>query len=245
MKVFTVLFLTHVLGDYIFQPEALAKKKESGILWVLLHTLIYACACALGLLLLGGGFIWAAALSAGSHLVIDLVKGIFFGGYLSSSKARAVFCADQILHFIAMLAAGVWVTRSFDIVTPPYMDAVRELTGMDAYKLLAYAAAGLAMMKPANVFVRVMLREGRPDNGGLDRNIRTGRCIGSLERLIMLALLALGQYGSIAIVFTAKSIARFKQLEDRAFAEYYLFGTLLSAASAVGVFIILKLFGTL
>ena len=130
------------------------------------------------------------------------------------------------------------------------MIALGRVMGFDVYKLLGCIAMGLAVTKPANVFIRKMLAAGRTDdqsdreNSAAARSARTGRYIGCLERLLMLALLFFAQYGSIAIVFTAKSIARFKQLEDREFAEYYLFGTLLSAASAVGVFIIMKLFGT-
>lgn len=43
-------------------------------------------------------------------------------------------------------------------------------------------------------------------------------------------MLLLGQYSAVALVFTAKSIVRFKDFEDRSFAEYYLYGTLLSVA---------------
>ena len=38
---------------------------------------------------------------------------------------------------------------------------------------------------------------------------------------------------AIGLVVTAKTIARFRQLEDRQFAEYYLLGTLASIATAI------------
>jgi len=55
-----------------------------------------------------------------------------------------------------------------------------------------------------------------------------GKVIGMLERGIILTFALLGEYGAISFVFVAKSMARFKQLEKRQFAEYYLIGTLLS-----------------
>jgi len=55
-----------------------------------------------------------------------------------------------------------------------------------------------------------------------------GKTIGMLERGIILTFGLLGEYGAISFVFVAKSMARFKQLEKRQFAEYYLIGTLLS-----------------
>ena len=53
----------------------------------------------------------------------------------------------------------------------------------------------------------------------------------------------MGQYAAIALVFTAKSVVRFKDFENRDFAEYYLYGTLMSVVTAVAVFALLKLFG--
>lgn len=253
MKVFTVLFLAHILGDYYFQPEGLARRKERGLGWVLLHCLIYAAAMAASLLLLGGGYLWAVIVCAGTHLIIDVVKQLILirsakAGALTVKGERAAFCADQALHFIIILGASLWVTDSFELAVPPYMGSFGRLTGLDAYKLTAYAALALAVMKPANVFIRRMAVNRRPDgepDGLAPESVRMGRYIGSLERLLVAALLSLAQYGSIALVFTAKSVARFKQLDDRRFAEYYIFGTLLSATVAVGAFLLLKYFGTL
>lgn len=55
-----------------------------------------------------------------------------------------------------------------------------------------------------------------------------GTIIGNIERIIVFTLGVMNLYSSIALVITAKSLARFKQLEDRSFAERYLIGTLLS-----------------
>jgi hypothetical protein len=74
---------------------------------------------------------------------------------------------------------------------------------------------------------------------------RGGTMVGMLERAIVLTLGLLGEFGAISFVFVAKSMARFKQLENRQFAEYYLIGTLLSfflallvAIGVQGIFII-------
>lgn len=65
-----------------------------------------------------------------------------------------------------------------------------------------------------------------------------GKIIGMLERGIILTFGLLGEFGAISFVFVAKSMARFKQLEKRQFAEYYLIGTLLSFFFALIVAII-------
>ncbi|WP_342505026.1 DUF3307 domain-containing protein [Sporosarcina sp. FSL K6-2383] len=55
-----------------------------------------------------------------------------------------------------------------------------------------------------------------------------GRLIGYVERLLVISLTIVSAYPSIAFIIAAKSIARFKQLDDRNWAEYFLLGTLSS-----------------
>jgi hypothetical protein len=63
---------------------------------------------------------------------------------------------------------------------------------------------------------------------------RIGATIGALERLLIVALLLTGAEAAVGFVIAAKTIARFKQLDDRGFAEYYLLGTLASVSVALG-----------
>ena len=67
-----------------------------------------------------------------------------------------------------------------------------------------------------------------------------GSLIGILERVIILLLGSLGLYSSIALVLTAKSLARFKQLENKKFAEKYLVGTLISLIIAILALLVIK-----
>jgi len=67
-----------------------------------------------------------------------------------------------------------------------------------------------------------------------------GRMIGMVERGIILTFILFGDLASISFIFVAKSMARFKQLEDRQFAEYYLIGTLLSFFFAIIVALIVQ-----
>lgn len=61
----------------------------------------------------------------------------------------------------------------------------------------------------------------------------SGRMIGILERTLSLILILVGQWAAIVILVAAKSIARFDELKDRRFSEYYLIGTLTSLLVAV------------
>ena len=61
---------------------------------------------------------------------------------------------------------------------------------------------------------------------------RVGEAIGIIERLLIVTFVLAGAEAAIGLVIAAKTLARFKQLDDRDFAEYYLLGTLASVAIA-------------
>lgn len=75
-----------------------------------------------------------------------------------------------------------------------------------------------------------MRRFRPPDSGGVRG---AGAIIGFLERALVLTFVLLNQYTAIGLVLTAKSIARYKELEDRRFAEYFIIGTLGSMLFAI------------
>ncbi|MFA1820347.1 DUF3307 domain-containing protein [Virgibacillus oceani] len=60
-----------------------------------------------------------------------------------------------------------------------------------------------------------------------------GRYIGMLERILIIILVVNQALTSITILVAIKSITRFKQFEDKRFAEYYLIGTLFSIVIAI------------
>lgn len=55
-----------------------------------------------------------------------------------------------------------------------------------------------------------------------------GKYIGILERILIIIFIVANQFTGLALLVAMKTIARFKQFEDKNFAEYYLIGTLLS-----------------
>ena len=63
---------------------------------------------------------------------------------------------------------------------------------------------------------------------------RVGATIGIIERLLIATFVLTGAEAAIGFVVAAKTLARFRQLDDRDFAEYYLLGTLASVSVALG-----------
>jgi len=103
---------------------------------------------------------------------------------------------------------------------------------------------GMALLigKPVNVLIKQALSSYRPQALNQEERGGAGALIGTLERLLMLIFLNLGQYGAIAWVLTAKSIARYSKIaEEKDFAEYYLSGTLLSMVLVLVVFLLSRI----
>ena len=89
--------------------------------------------------------------------------------------------------------------------------------------------------KPISYLIEIIItplnsrkNDGTPKKAEDNKERNFGSLIGTLERVTIVLLGLLNLWSSIAIVITAKSIARFKQLEDKDFAKKYLIGTLLS-----------------
>lgn len=67
----------------------------------------------------------------------------------------------------------------------------------------------------------------------LGASARVGATIGILERILIVVFVLTGTDVAIGFVVAAKTLARFRLLDDRDFAEYYLLGTLASVSIAI------------
>lgn len=71
-------------------------------------------------------------------------------------------------------------------------------------------------------------------------DLSRGKLIGYIERLLVIILTFYSAYPAIAFIVTAKSIARFKQMDDRNWAEYFLLGTLTSMLLGISLGLLLR-----
>ncbi len=109
----------------------------------------------------------------------------------------------------------------------------------------------LLVLNEANLVLRSQLRRLNMAPRGKDNNrtgekgltqeeYNTGRIIGMLERTIIYIAVLNNEVAAIGLVLAAKAFTRYKEFEDRDFAEYVLIGTLLSAVIAVAVAMVVK-----
>ncbi|WP_425250449.1 hypothetical protein LDK28_02110 [Fusobacterium animalis] len=118
-----------------------------------------------------------------------------------------------------------------------------KLQGYENFKIIIlYILIFSIILDPASVFIRKLFisisLKTYPKI--YSEELKAGNIIGKLERIIIAILLLNNQFGVIGFVLTAKSIARFKQMENRDFAEKYLIGTLTSFLIVLTTVLILK-----
>lgn len=126
-----------------------------------------------------------------------------------------------------------------------------SMHGADLLRVELYVFGIVAVLNEMNILLRYLLQilqlepkeEGSgapPGKGDVDeQEYNTGRVIGMLERIFVYVFVLAGQYAAIGFILAAKGVARFRQFENRTFAEYVLIGTLLSTLLAffVGYFV--------
>jgi hypothetical protein len=229
-KILLAQFIAHLIADFFAQPECFSREKQSQLFrsWhIYIHTLIvFVTSLAMTL---ACGFVMYALAIAIIHFGIDVLKcttehwlkkkkGIVEDQYHTN---HYLFFTDQILHLIVIYGAvAIYWCREGNI--PGYLEyfTVPALLTMAGFFLC---------MKPANVFIRVCLcslnlPQTEDDKNNLER---AGRWIGTIERLMTMALVLLQQYTAIGFIIAAKSVLRYKDSEAGK-TEYVLIGTLLS-----------------
>lgn len=239
-----VLLLGHIVADFYMQSAEMAEKKEKKIRWVLLHSLSYWVGMLLVMIPFCSWNMFCIATAAGiGHLIIDLGKYLYKKLRKKENQNlldRNTFILDQILHVSCLFLICYFVmVMKMELMELKCVEQFFTVVQISEEKLLSGVLAVLLIYKPSDILIQKILKTYRPvseirDNKIITKDNNAGRMIGMIERTIMLVFLAIGQYSSVGLVLTAKSIARYDRIaKEKDFAEYYLLGTLLSTIVVV------------
>ena len=237
---FILLLVVHAVGDFYLTDANEPGREDDAYPKILCRALVYgACFATVLLIIHTTAVVLAFAVMAAAHIGIETV------GYLrvwfkrrKGKKVNTVwaFAVGQLAHLGVMaIIAYVFVHSGYEMNTPAFLRSIAQTTGINAHAAFRWTTLILLAHKPINTTIKTLMSTYKPVEQGANQNDRqAGAFIGTLERLIILVLLSMGQYAMIGLVLTAKSIARFKRIqEDQGFAEYYLIGTLLSTLLSI------------
>ena len=247
LQVFLALLFAHLLGDFPLQTRGMvigkvAMRVSAYLSHGFVHLLVSIAALALFTAVpsSNGSTILALAILVPGHLALDLGKSIMVRA-LPSSDGALLYTADQAVHaLIVALAAAVAVEA------PPPIEALYGLWMTYRDTLLVAALVIAATVFPVGYLIRYLLkplsnqlgmnREPQAaDRESLEGLSNAGLYLGWLERGLLVIAFAIGSFTAVGLIIGAKSVARFPEFRSRAFAEYFLVGTLISVAfAAVG-----------
>ena len=170
------------------------------------------------------------------NLISALILLAFAVGVMYAPWRRAGWTTPAralLLEAAALIAAGIvaWLAR--DLVRTTHAGAFWGRTALLAAAYCYATCSGIVLMR--RVLDLVPVGES-PGAGGIAvpaTELSRGAVIGVLERAIALTLVLLGQFGALGLVIATKALARFKALDNRDFAEYFLIGTLASLLFAL------------
>lgn len=223
---FANLLFGHLLADFSFQSERWVREKRA---WAWRGAAIYKHALVVGCLtwfMLGQRFLslwWVALLIVLAHLLIDLAKVTY------THNGLIAFVVDQALH-LAALGSVSWILCEYAV-----WEQWRWIPTDGELIWPATGAAYVFCWSSANYLIRSAIQYCRVDESTegekrmklSDSVKRSGALIGSLERVIILTFILMGNYQAAGFTIAAKSLLRFNDKEAPR-SEYVLVGTLMS-----------------
>src|SRR5436305_1496468 len=145
-------------------------------------------------------------------------------------QARAAL--DRAKRLRLVFTFGGFPSGLAPLATPSHARLWWGRAALLATGYLYVSGRGIVLIRSVLELSSLQMRRDEDRTAGAIAVAR-GRAIGSLERALALTLVLLGEYGAVGWIIAAKSLARFKALEEREFAEYFLVGTLASFLLAV------------
>jgi hypothetical protein len=225
-----LLLLGHVLGDFTFQTDELARNKHQfvpllshGGIILVVHVVAF-----IPLLTLNTALI--VVVITVSHVLIDAVSSRF---RQQAATSVVLFLSDQMAHLLIIIVGWSLMYPSAVTAAPVVtaLGGVARVPWAEMTTGALYISTFVFAHKGGNAIVRGVLPEEGPES--TEDDLEAGSLIGSLERWIIILLGLAGRWEAVALVVAAKSIARFEELKKRAFAEYFLVGTLASVLVAI------------
>ncbi len=245
--IYPLLILAHIIADFPFQTNELIINKQVHLSALLKHLLIvfftsfvlslYYFSVDLFLFILGITLF---------HGIIDYCK-IYLTQKLEQQGEQGeknykleLFLVDQILHIFIILLFVPLISLEENLYFASMYDRYKDIfVWLQVFNenrigfIAIVVSVTIFNFKGSTIITRATLEKYKSDIGTGDK----GTAIGNLERLLILLFIVLGNYSLIGFVFTAKSLIRFKEIEEgeteEGFVEYYLIGSITSIFLAV------------
>jgi hypothetical protein len=236
------LLIAHCLTDFFLQPDhwVADKKKQiwkSKYLWY--HGLVTGLVA--WLFVWDPELWWAILVITATHVLIDGIKLTWGQKSRKIGTEFRLFMADQIVHGLVLMVTWLLIIdgwNKMNLLAQKFLPDYRILL-----RLLGY----LLMAGPVGFVIQFLTKRWATELNTSDSLKNAGQWIGILERILILTLVYINEFGAIGFLITAKSLLRVidkpffpgsepsltKPFSPRKHTEYVLIGTFLSFAIAI------------
>ena len=247
--------LSHTISDFIFQSNNVVQSKaEMKLKGYISHamTLFFTSIPLLALIKISSYKVFAfrVILIIILHIIVDFSKeksqnSMRNKNYFNDGKAILFIC-DQLVHIFLIITLTNGVVIEYNEFNEWILAVIFNGNGLTSSSLkqivvILYISFSGAFFIPfifdivykkidnyAEVLSRLLKVGAKTEEKKFIDEVKTGKWIGILERILISIFLFSNQISSIGFVIAVKSLARFKMMENKIFSEYYLLGTLTS-----------------
>jgi hypothetical protein len=238
IQILIPLLAAHFLSDFILQTDEDVKKKQSPLVFgkhIVFVTL-------LSYLLVGNWYSYIIpATILLTHSIIDLIKKSI------KKDSLLIFSVDQAAHYLVILLISIYMRNQILLDQNPLFWS--NVFGVVYIQIMVIVIAVIMITKLSSIIISYIIKPFqvkifKAENNNSDE-IKTGRIIGYLERIIILVLFLAELPAVVGFLITAKSILRYAEIknqQDKVMVEYVLIGTLLSFTIGISIaFITIKI----
>ncbi len=218
MNLILSMIFAHVLGDFYFQTNKMAKCKDKSIvkhdsIYTGIIVFIYWCMTKSISVIPLGLFVFA------THFIIDTLNIYILKRIKNQSHVVLVFIVDQLLHVSVIIICLLYLNNS-------------ALSDGVVNNILLIIVILFSLVMPSSILIDKVICMF--DNSDISKEFQLdeGTVIGILERLVILTMGMMDSISGVGFLIAAKTMVRYGQFDeakkDNNFRSKYLIGTLLS-----------------
>ncbi|MGM0380269.1 MAG: DUF3307 domain-containing protein [Bacillota bacterium] len=262
------MLISHTIGDFILQTESVVKKKlqmelsgyfKHGLGLFIASLPLFFLVTLNSIINLLLGVIVIIFIHIGMDLIKEKIKKIISDKKHTEKYGVLLFIFDQLIHFTIILIITNQMMVEFNFIDTKIIGNIiftkqiiyHKLRNIFIVMYVSFSGAYFIPLMFDIVYEKVdnysKLLDEPLKKGINDENfdifideVKTGKWIGILERILILMFLLNNQLASIGFIIAVKSLARFKMMENKIFSEYFLIGTLMSLVYTFVIYSILQ-----
>lgn len=165
-EIMIVFLLAHILSDFYFQSESMARKKDVWFKYLVLHSIVYGLVTLIIVKLICINFenIYLSIIIF-SHFLVDAIKYLLKKNKFIKEHQKNIFIIDQVIHIAILMAVSYFMIKSGKSYNYNVMILdILNIIGISIQSIIVLIVQMLLVHKPANIFIVNIMQSYKPDN---------------------------------------------------------------------------------